>query len=79
LIGARVDFCEVVGPILRNALDASAAGGSVDVDVRLDAGRLETRVHVLRIVVRMGGVDRRGDAEVLRDVDIPCHADPETI
>ncbi len=44
-VGARVDFCEVVGPILRNALDASAAGGPVDVDVRLDAGRLEIRVR----------------------------------
>ena len=44
-VGARVDFCEVVGPILRNALDASVAGGPVDVDVRLDAGRLETCVR----------------------------------
>ena len=43
-VGARIDFREVVGPILRNALDASAEREPVDVDVRVDAGRLETRV-----------------------------------
>jgi len=44
-IGARLDFCEVVGPILRNALDASDPGAPVEVDIRVKAGRLETRVR----------------------------------
>lgn len=44
-IGARLDFCEVVGPILRNALDASDPSTPVDVVIRLDGGRLETRVR----------------------------------
>ncbi len=44
-VGARGDFCEVVGPILRNALDASAPDGPVDVAIRRDADRLVTRVR----------------------------------
>ena len=45
VVGARVDFCEVVGPILRNALDASGDAGTVDVEIGRDAGRLVTRVR----------------------------------
>lgn len=44
-VGARVDFCEVVGPILRNALDASGADTMVDVEIRRESGRLVTRVR----------------------------------
>ena len=43
--GARIDFCEVVGPILRNALDASSPQTGVDVEIRREADRLVTRVH----------------------------------
>ncbi len=43
--GARIDFCEVVGPILRNALDASNAQTGVDVEISREADRLVTRVR----------------------------------
>ena len=43
--GARIDFCEVVGPILRNALDASNAQTAVEVEISREAGRLVTRVR----------------------------------
>lgn len=44
-VGARIDFCEVVGPILRNALDASTADAVVDVAIRRESGRLVTRIR----------------------------------
>jgi two-component system sensor histidine kinase RegB len=44
-VGARVDFCEVVGPILRNALDASGTDGAVDVAIGRESDRLVTRVR----------------------------------
>lgn len=43
--GARIDFCEVVGPILRNALDASNAQTAVEVEISREADRLVTRVR----------------------------------
>lgn len=43
--GARIDFCEVVGPILRNALDASSPQTRVDVEIRRAGDRLVTRVR----------------------------------
>lgn len=44
-VGARLDFAEVVGPILRNALDASAPDQPIELDVRLEAGRLRASVR----------------------------------
>jgi two-component system sensor histidine kinase RegB len=44
-VGPRFDVAEVIGPILRNALDASTAGQPVELDIRLAAGQLETVVR----------------------------------
>jgi two-component system, sensor histidine kinase RegB len=44
-LGARLDFAEVVGPILRNALDASAPGQSVEVGIRIADERLQAIVR----------------------------------
>ena len=44
-LGARLDFVEVVGPVLRNALDASAPDQLVDLNVQVEAGRLQVSVR----------------------------------
>jgi len=46
-VGARLDVAEVIGPILRNALDASAPDQRVEVDLRIEAGRLQAVVRDL--------------------------------
>ncbi len=46
-VGARLDFSEVIGPILRNALDASSPDQSVEVDVRVESDRLQAVIRDL--------------------------------
>ncbi|MFO0688309.1 MAG: HAMP domain-containing sensor histidine kinase [Myxococcota bacterium] len=44
-IGPRFDVVEVIGPILRNALDASAPGEPVEVELAVAGGRLQACVR----------------------------------
>lgn len=44
-VGARFDVCEVIGPVLKNALDASDPDQPVDVEISLVSGRLKTIVR----------------------------------
>lgn len=44
-VGPRFDVVEVIGPILRNALDAGAKGEPVELELRVDAGRLQASVR----------------------------------
>ncbi|HPG26328.1 MAG TPA: HAMP domain-containing sensor histidine kinase [Myxococcota bacterium] len=62
---ARADYVEVAGPVLRNALDASSADSTVEVEVALEPGGL------LRTVVRDAGSGM--DAETLSHVGEPFY------
>lgn len=44
-IGPRFDVAEVIGPILRNALDASGPDDPIEVELDVEAGQLRTRVQ----------------------------------
>lgn len=44
-IGPRFDVAEVIGPILRNALDASGPADPVEVELGVESGQLRTRVR----------------------------------